>query len=840
MGFYGNITNTSKTQFNFDRIYPNRKAMDDACKADGVALGRFVLVEYGETDFDTNYNKDKEVYGIARGYDSTVWQKVYVDQFEKYVMIAELNSVVPTFDISVDAPTSEPQKPHFDADNTNVYYKLHVQPSWGMRVAAAEDDNYSDETDLNIYYNKKGFDVNKRNHDDLIENKISITEGASGQLYNICDPATGKVIGQEVKNDVKEISIMLPALGNTISNIWDTVYGQERNLDINWDSKKGLRLVEIGEDGYSYDKTNVQTLAGCINSVHDLMGMIIEDEIPTDTKDYSDDVIYYKDGKYYRKFIRYDYDTIADLNELGYESIGTLRDYIPNTYFTKDATGDYYLSINTTANRNRNYYNINAGNKLNLSIYKTGQYYYKDNNNYILDMETVASDKTYYSLDTIQERARFYKTSTYFYKNEETENYTLDKNETMTSGRNYYTITGGTPDTVLVPIKDANNNIIGYEEQEIVIGGSVAPVSLIAHSDNLYIKEDNNYIVFTRDMISTNEQIYYKLTISEMPSFYISGKFFYKDEEGNFLKDSINNSYVENREYYDIKESNITIMNPFYIPNKYYYLDGTNYLLDSSKIAIENREYFELEKAYVLSDNNGIYTRGMEWTIDSIPEGVILGKKAAKNELKELEGFARNFNTIHGLILRLNEIIEGYEEDTRDLTTAKGCINKLNDIIVKFDKLIPGQLLITNEYGQLANIKLEDLLFTEYSLDGNISGAIETGDTINSAFSKVENNITNLNSSLTEKINDDIATLKEELQKEIDDDVAALNSSLTKVDNNLKTDIENNKDAIETNANEIADINTRINNLIPEDYVIKIQSEQPEAIAGKNIIWIKI
>jgi hypothetical protein len=36
---------------------------------------------------------------IGRGWDSTVWQKVYENGKESYVMIAELNGVVPTFDI---------------------------------------------------------------------------------------------------------------------------------------------------------------------------------------------------------------------------------------------------------------------------------------------------------------------------------------------------------------------------------------------------------------------------------------------------------------------------------------------------------------------------------------------------------------------------------------------------------------------------------------------------------------------------------------------------------------------------------------------------------------------
>ena len=237
MGFYGNITNTSKTQFQFDRIYPNRKMMDENAGTDGIYMGRYVLVEYdindekyldnyprlfkynnryyytadmqdnpdsrievkyGEKnvekgqffrvteklDFDPsngvdnsiyvlykctglkendiatfepvsdadeihnnyvrNYNTDTKEYGPGRGWDSTVWQKVFVGGDTKYVLIAELNSVVPTFGITVDAPTMNPIVPHFDQESNNIYYKLHLQPSWGMRVKEGEA-NKSDE-----------------------------------------------------------------------------------------------------------------------------------------------------------------------------------------------------------------------------------------------------------------------------------------------------------------------------------------------------------------------------------------------------------------------------------------------------------------------------------------------------------------------------------------------------------------------------------------------------------------------------------------------------------------------------------------------------------------------
>jgi hypothetical protein len=55
--------------------------------------------------YTINYNIDIKNYGKGRGYDSTVWQKTYMDGIEKYIMIAELNTVVPTFDVSADAPT---------------------------------------------------------------------------------------------------------------------------------------------------------------------------------------------------------------------------------------------------------------------------------------------------------------------------------------------------------------------------------------------------------------------------------------------------------------------------------------------------------------------------------------------------------------------------------------------------------------------------------------------------------------------------------------------------------------------------------------------------------------
>ena len=49
MSFYGNISNASRTNLTFDKVYPNRMTMDNAVREDGVMIGRYVLVEYDDS-----------------------------------------------------------------------------------------------------------------------------------------------------------------------------------------------------------------------------------------------------------------------------------------------------------------------------------------------------------------------------------------------------------------------------------------------------------------------------------------------------------------------------------------------------------------------------------------------------------------------------------------------------------------------------------------------------------------------------------------------------------------------------------------------------------------------
>jgi hypothetical protein len=92
---------------------------------------------------------------------------------------------------------------------------------------------------------------------------------------------------------------------------------------------------------HSFNK--VETIAGCINSIHDLMGMIIETNPPAEAKNAESNKIYLKDGLFYIKGLSYKYnaldldkDTDINFDEIdgfsAYEPI-PLRDFSKGPYF---------------------------------------------------------------------------------------------------------------------------------------------------------------------------------------------------------------------------------------------------------------------------------------------------------------------------------------------------------------------------------------------------------------------------------------------------------------------------------------------------------------------------
>jgi hypothetical protein len=494
-----------------------------------------LLGDSSQDSFTINFTRDKNYYNTSRGYDSTVWQKVLDKGYEKYVMVAELNTVVPTFDISADAPTIVPLRPHFDVDSTNVYYKLHWQPTWGFRVKTCVPDvqvpqydsegkaisatisssndpaeypsnentrwtrtefdkttnskktlyakynetggvNWVEEDvtegeppfiDAAIYYNREGFDSNKVNkswdrtylnqrgdaprRDPTVDPKVTllnnygfvkeginiVPSGLSGNTYeNHNGIATPEI-------DTQELSIMLPSIGDAISDVWDLVYGgrktsvdiqqtQKRNKDIEWydaravQDRSGLRLVKDGftykmdggeAQGYPknyYNTANVNTIAGCINSVHDLMGMIIQPyntygAMERNIVNNDDDTIYFdrNGNKYYRRDMKYTY-TPLPASSYTYERIDLSEgEFKPDLYYVKN--GSDYVVASGKYNKDLEYYvrKLTASEgyeQVKVQPFDGSKYYYinklTNGGKDFISEPTYHRDKDYYTMDS--------------------------------------------------------------------------------------------------------------------------------------------------------------------------------------------------------------------------------------------------------------------------------------------------------------------------------------------------------------------------------------------------------------------------------------------------------
>lgn len=256
-----------------------------------IAVGAYVKVEPNATPYTTSYNIDVSNYG--RGYDSTAWRKTYDVETNKYkyVLVSELNTVVPNFHLIVDPPSSVPVAPYFDRDTTtNLDYFLHDQADWGVSVRSAnkvqtnytnrqtgelvavqdqinlsdeyisrvlrtwsEPDAFGNQTlselrspggeitheDGDIYYNKKGFSREYRHMTPQQDGKSTITNTInyeidhSGRLYYDTINMDGTRENGTTRPDVMEWYVHLPILGDAICELWDTLYNYDHSVNQN-------------------------------------------------------------------------------------------------------------------------------------------------------------------------------------------------------------------------------------------------------------------------------------------------------------------------------------------------------------------------------------------------------------------------------------------------------------------------------------------------------------------------------------------------------------------------------------------------------------------------------
>lgn len=338
MSFYGNIReDMTKAQFQFDRIYSNRFAMDSAIGntsdlqnvTDGVFVGRFVLVDYNldpeqgnasselgyvgekisgnyftlkklsddtyyyedeldeklptdgfqlvtaietsndvsyivyyqyskknsphqqeaaaekngdvtrykalftqykfvkfqgakelETDVSTeeaviraaNAEIDTEYYG--GDYDATVWQKIVNSNKEEYLLVARLNSKMPTLTGWAIGPAEKPQVKMSSLTN----YFLKIPDPWKVKgtVNINENDPVVNETTR----------LTSAQVDDLGNDSVEIRQIRDPNLSERYQNTRGGYRSDaDQPNDVLEFAFSLPGFKKVLNNFWDLIYG---------------------------------------------------------------------------------------------------------------------------------------------------------------------------------------------------------------------------------------------------------------------------------------------------------------------------------------------------------------------------------------------------------------------------------------------------------------------------------------------------------------------------------------------------------------------------------------------------------------------------------------
>ena len=324
-------------------------------------------------------NPNKNEDSFLNGYHATIWRKTVINGQMKYQFITSLRTQLPNMTIVPVAPSeSTAQYPYFSIreiqpqdielkdgekrypsidDSTDLSYQLHIAPPWGFKIKQVSDEDNvkidkEDETKKifdDIYIFKDGFNINKSLKDKETLNEIVVSpDGVSGQPY--FDHKTNTYIPKE---DMYQLSVHLPSIGNSISEIYDRLYGdyeednvvkKERNLKIDFSDNTESGVTAFSKTN-GYMPYKMKSMAGALNSTFDLMGRIIKkDDSLEDTNQY--EIVYRtKDDKgneiapgYYIKVPYYDFQPKT------YDKLLSDRDYKRLEQYEKDK---YYRQVNS-------------------------------------------------------------------------------------------------------------------------------------------------------------------------------------------------------------------------------------------------------------------------------------------------------------------------------------------------------------------------------------------------------------------------------------------------------------------------------------------------------------
>ena len=334
-----------------------------------------------------------------------------------------------------------PITPHFDADSTNVYYKLHTQPQWGLRVAAKSNETNSDgvTTWMNTTYDpitdttttykdenviaainyngpafEKQIDKNRTNeigikkHDNSNNYITILPTGESGQKYYTHTNKNGEKVYEKAP-DIQEMRISLPAIGNMISDAWDIIHGPYRNDDMREFDTNGKNVSSLKGRLDSIDALEDDTIPVKRDIDGKLVGNKINGGKTTDTdytgKDDDEWIETLVNGNEEKITIHHTYDLEDKTN---YKDIGHLEGKLNNN---NDTTN--FIDLNN----NINTIDINTpivdsmghivGRNTETITLPYGYKYIETNNSNLVNTASVSADGTTQTADNTQDTIKF-------------------------------------------------------------------------------------------------------------------------------------------------------------------------------------------------------------------------------------------------------------------------------------------------------------------------------------------------------------------------------------------------------------------------------------------------
>ena len=284
--------------------------------------------------------------------------------------------------------------------------------------------------------------------------------------------------------------------------------------------------------------------------------------------------------------------------------------------------------------------------------------------------------------------------------------------------------------------EDITAKIIDFDES-----GVTSYYYFISNNDPNTHEGQPWYSIITKADFDANQESlwtnpWWTLEPTPLPLYYDLNRGYYIGDTDCYLRETAPLIFDADKndpncpDYYQVRFTPET--KTLFVPNLYYYLDDGKYkladTLDSEKT------YYRYIDRYVSTDTNGIYGTGAKWNEDitPIPNGVTVSGKKFKWEFQEIPDFAKDMNTIHGLILKINQMLLAGDKVTRDNSTVQGCINLINDILDKFDQLKPAEIVMVDTYGRIHSGDWDSKQKSGYSNIGKPSAdlAVPDGDPI--------------------------------------------------------------------------------------------------------------